>query len=395
MAHFTYTARNADGQRVTGRVAGPSAQAVLGELVARDLAPIEVDEIREGGLGQRRRVGVRAMSTAYRQLADLIRAGVPLLRALRLLGRSKSNPRLATVMARVAESVSEGENLADAMATHPEVYADIQVAMVRAGERGGFLEDVLTRMGNFLEAQAEMRGKVLGSLIYPAVLVAVMVSVIVLALTVLVPQFESFYANMDLPLPTKILLGMSAFLTQYWLVAIGVVVATVFGVRWLRRQPEFQVGWARFLLRVPRVGVLVRDLAVGRFARILGTMIENGIPMLVALRISKDAAGNVVLAEAIENATEAVRTGEPLSDPLQASGLFSDEVVEVIRVGESANNLDVVLSTLADTLEKRIDRQLTAAVRLIEPAILLVMGVAVFFLFGALVVPMLQMSSQV
>ncbi len=298
-------------------------------------------------------------------------------------------------MAQIADDVADGGHLADAMAAHPDIFPDIQTAMVRAGERGGFLEEVLERLGNFLENQAEMRSKVVGNLVYPAVLGAVMTAVIIFALTVLVPKFESFYAKMDLPLPTKILLGASALMTEHGLIVAAVAIAAILTVVWARRQPDFQRRWAGVKLRLPRIGALSRDLAVGRFARILGTMLENGIPMLTAMQISRDAAGHPILADAIGEAAEAVRTGESLSDPLAASGLFTDEVIEVIRVGESANNLPVVLGALADTLEKRVDRQLTAVVRLMEPILLLIMGGLVFFIFSALVVPMLQMTSQV
>ncbi len=393
MATFEYIARDGSGQRIVGRLAGASEQAVLSELHARDLAPVRVQELKERR--SRRRVSARQLATSYRQLSDLLRASVPMLRALRLLGRSKSNPALAEVWARVAEDVSEGARLADAMGQFEQVFPNVQLAMVRAGERGGFLEDVLERMGTFLEQQADMRGKVIGNLIYPALLLAVGVGVLVWAMLVFVPKFEQFYSRMEVPWPTQALMTGSDLLQSYWLVLVGVIVAAVVGFIWARRHAPFRRRVATMVNRTPRLGTLVQAMAVARFARILGTLLENGIALLTAMQISRDAAGHILLEEAIEDATEAVRSGESLSDPLAASGMFSDDVLEMISIGESANNLAPVLINIADTIEKRIDRMLAIFLRLIEPLLLMGIALIVVFIFVALIVPMLQLSSAI
>lgn len=393
MPTFTYTARDAAGQRVTGQLAGASEAAVLGELQSRRLAPVSVTELVEKST--RRKVSVRVLATAYRQLSDLLEAGVPILRSIRILGRSKSNPQLAEVMAQIADEVADGTALADAMAAFPEIFPAVHVAMVRAGEKGGFLEDVLQRLGKFLEWQAEMRAKVIGNLVYPAVLAAVMIGVIIFALVGLVPKFKTFFTNADMPAATKLLMGLSDLLVERWGLLIVLLVILVGFLGWARSQPGVRRHLALAVLKTPKIGTLVRDLAVARFARMLGTLLENGINMLAALQISKDATGHVLLSDAIAEATESVRAGESLAEPLGASGLLEEDTVEVVSVGETANNLPDVLSNLADTLEKRADRQLVAAVRLMEPAMLLVMGGVVFFLFLALVVPMLQMTANV
>jgi general secretion pathway protein F/type IV pilus assembly protein PilC len=267
--------------------------------------------------------------------------------------------------------------------------------MVRAGERGGFLEPVFARLGAFVEHQADMRGRVIGQMIYPAVLLAVALGVIVFFLVVLVPQFEENLARRELPAPTKLVLGTSEFVTASWPWLIALAVLLGAGVAWARTLEPVRRGWARLQLRIPKVGGLVRDLAVGRFARILGTMLENGIPLLAAMKIAKDATGNVILAEAIDRASESVQAGETLAAPLGESGLFSEEAVEVIAVGESANNLPEVLVTLAESTEKRVNRLLEALLRLMEPVILLALGGLVMFMFLALVIPMLQANSSV
>jgi len=393
MSTFTYVARDRSGRRVTGTLAGQTEQAVLAELESRELAPVEVAPVRERRR-MRRGVPTRHLATAYRQLADLLRAGVPLLRGLRLLGRGRASPRLASVMQRVAEAVADGSALADAMATHTDVFPDVQIAMVRAGERGGFLEEVLGRLGGFLERQADLRSRVIGNLAYPLVVLMAGLAVVTWAMIYLVPKFEDFYDRIEIPFATRVLLAISNLLVHRWPLLLLVIAAVVAGGWWLRRRPGVHRWIAGAQLRIPRLGPLMRDLAAGRFARVLGTMLGNGIPMLTALRVSRDAAGNPRLADAIEAATEAVRRGEPLAAPLAESRFLSEDAIEVIAVGEAANNLPSVLITLAETLETRVDRQLELFVRLMEPLLLLLLGSVVFFLFMALVVPMLKISSS-
>jgi len=389
---FTYVARSPAGERVAGTLETASEQAALQELASRGLAPVKVTEAtpsrRRGA-----RVSVRRLASAYQQLADLLRAGVPLLRALRLLARSKSDPRLAAIMGEIAAAVADGQRLADAMAQRSDAFPPIQVAMVRAGERAGFLDQVLARLATFLSHQADLRAKVLGNMIYPCVLLLVGACVVIGALVFFVPRFEDFYKDMALPLPTRLLLGTSRILTAHgWLVLVGTVLAGA-ALAWLLRRPGVRRRLAIWQLRVPQLGPLVRNLAVARFCRILGTMLNNGIPLIQAMRISRDAAGHPLLEEAIDAATDAVRHGDPLAAPLGRSGLFDEDVVEMIGVGESANNLDEVLVGIAETIERRVDRMLAIALRLMEPLLLLTLAGVVIFIFIALVVPMLQMSA--
>lgn len=394
VAHYAYVARDPGGRRLTGTLAAASEQAALTELAGRELAPVAVRQVRDLPRVQRR-LSARKLATAYRQLADLLRVGMPLLTALQLLGRGKSSPRLAAVMSEIADEIAEGGRLADSMGKRPEIFPTIQVAMVRAGERGGFLESIFARLGSFLEHQADMRARVLGNLIYPVVLLTVGGAIIVAALVFFVPKFRSFYSRIELPLPTKILLWASAFLTEHWAVLIAAVVVAVAAYAWISRRPGVRAAVARWQLRVPGLGPLISSLAVARFTRILGTLLANGVPMLGAMQISRDAVGHPLLARAVDEATDAVRAGESLAKPLAASGMFAEDVAEMIAVGESANNLADVLTTIAETIEKRIDRMLGLFVRLMEPLLLLCLAAVVLFIFIALIVPMLRMSAAI
>jgi general secretion pathway protein F/type IV pilus assembly protein PilC len=391
---FSYVARDASGNRVAGRIESGSQSAALAELAARGLVPVQLDEARarvdRGG-----RVPTRHLAQAYRQLADLLRAGVPLLRALRLLGRGRSNPRLAGVFASIAEEIAQGERLADCMARHPRIFPTVQVAMVRAGERGGFLEGVLARLGTFLVQQADTKAKVVGSLVYPVALLVIGVVLVVVMMIFFVPKFKDFYKNIELPIPTQILLGTSDLLTQHWIIVLVLLACAVAAIVWARGNARARRAAVDLVVRVPLIGPLLKGVAVARFARTLGTLLENNIPVLQAMQISRDAAGHPTLAESVDHAIDAVRTGEGLARPLSASGFLEEDVVEMITVGESANNLAQVLLTIAETLEARTERSLALLTRLMEPALLLALAGLVFFIFMALVVPMMRLSSAV
>lgn len=396
MGQFVYTARDPRGERVTGTLAGATEQVVLAELAARELAPVRIDAVRERpslGVLSGRRISSRRLARMYRQLADLLRAGVPLLRALRLLGRGKADPAVAKVMSKIADAVADGQRLADAMESQRDIFPPIQVAMVRAGEAGGFLEQVLARLGDFLEHQADLRARVVGNLFYPAILLSLALVVVIGALVFFVPKFETMFSRIELPLPTIILLGASNTLTDHWMWILLALAGAATIAMWLLGQPAVKRAIAHWQLRAPLIGPFIGGLAVARFTRILGTMLANGIPLLAAMKISRDAAGQIVLAESIDQAAEAVRAGESLASPLAQSGMISEDVVEMISVGEQANNLPEVLITIAETIEKRIDRMLALLLRLMEPVLLVLLAGVVVFVFVALFLPMLRMST--
>jgi general secretion pathway protein F len=393
VAVFAYSAREQGGRRVEGRVEGSSRGAAISDLQGRGLFPIHVRE-SSPVRSHSGRVPARRLAAAYSQLGDLLKAGVPILRALELIGRGKAHPRIAAAMSMVSVRVAEGERVADAMQAVPGTFPPIHIAMVRAGERGAFLEGVFSELGMFMEHQADRRSTVLGNLIYPAVLILVGVGIVVAAMVVFVPKFRDYFQGMELPFATKLLLGISAFLTTWWPVLLLFIIGGAIGFFFLRKQPAMKRRLAAIQLRLPLFGSLTRVLAIARFSRMLGTLLENGIPVLAAMRISRDSAGNILLEEAIDNATDAVGGGESLAPPLGKSGLFDEEIVEMIAVGEAANNLPTVLLGIAGSFERRTDRILALLLRLMEPVLLLALAGAVLFIFLALVVPMMQMGSQ-
>jgi len=377
---------------VTGELAAASEQAVLAELESRRLTPVSL-ECREEAPGRGRRVSVRAMGTAYIQVAELLHAGVPLLRALRLLGGRKSNARLSAMFKEIGEAVAGGMDLGDAMEAQGAAFPRVHLAMVRAGEKGGFLEQVLMRLGQMTLAQAEMRAKVIGNLVYPTMLVVFGSVVLGVVFGVFVPMFKGMFDTIQggLPWITRVVFGLSAAVGRYGPATLVVLaIAGTAGWRFARR-PVVRRRIERWRTFAPVIGPLTRALATARFCRMLGTMLGNGVPMIQAMQIARDAAGNGVLEEAIGAAVESVRAGQPLAAPLGASGVFEDDVVEMISVGEAANTLDTVLVKIADTIEGRIDRMLGAVVRLIEPVLLVVLAGAVVVVAVALILPMTQL----
>jgi general secretion pathway protein F/type IV pilus assembly protein PilC len=392
---FEYTALSGTGERVAGILAGASEHAVLVELESRRLVPVSVTE-REERAGRGGRVSGRSLATSYLQMSDLLRAGVPLLRGLKLLAGRRAKPAVSAVFRALAEAVEKGADLGAAMANQPSIFPPVHVAMVRAGEKGGFLEDVLARLGTLVMKQAEMRSKVIGNLIYPALLVVLGLSIGVIIFTIFVPKFRPMFANIKggLPLITRFVFAISDAVGKYGLVTLAVVSVLVVVVWRLSKRPEMRERIEVLKTRVPVIGGLVRGFATARFCQLMGTMLSNGVPMLAALKIAKDGAGNMLMARAIERASEAVKGGQPLAAPLAESGLLDDDVVEIISVGETANNLDEVLLKIGDSIETRLDRMLGSAVRLIEPLLLLAMAGVVGTVAAALLLPMSRLSSS-
>jgi general secretion pathway protein F/type IV pilus assembly protein PilC len=299
----------------------------------------------------------------------------------------------------VKEEVADGSRLYDALRRHPRVFSELVVSMVRAGEEGGFLEDVLKRVAAFTDHQEDLKGRVVGAMIYPAFLAVFGTIIVAVLLVKFVPKFQPMFANMaerdSLPWATTALLAMSDAAQRYWVVAALVLFAAGWGLVQWRESERGRLAVDRFRLRMWGLGRIVRSLAIARFCRILGTLLKNGVPILQSLKIAKDATGNLVLSRAIEAASENISAGKSLARPLAASRIFPEEVVEMISVGEEANNLEEVLVDIADNLERRTNRELDMAVRMLEPLMLLVMAAIVLFVVIALLLPILQSSGIV
>lgn len=395
MGEFFYTAKTAGGENVTGTITAENEAGVLRILDEKSLFPISVVDKSEGVREQaaKRRVRTRDIGVMYGQLADLIGSGVPLLRALDSLIRSTVNRRLSQLLKEIRAAVADGKSLTEAFRQFPEVFPPLHTTMVQAGERASFLEDVLRSLSGFLERLDELRSKVIGSMIYPIILSAVGLVVLVGALLFFVPRFEPLLANTKMLLPTEVVFLMSRALRLFWpvlLIAGGGGAALLWGTLKSVSGKRFIERWR---LKIPVVGTAMRMVAISRFCRILGTMLANGVPLLQALAISKDATGSTLLADLIAQAAENVREGKPLTEPLREGGLFPDQILAMIAVAEESNRLDKVLVNISDTVERRTNRQVDQAVRLVEPLILCAVAVAIGFLALGLLLPIFTMAS--
>lgn len=389
---FEYIAIDSKGSRVAGAIAGTSEGAIAAELESRQLTPVSVSEQRARRSAQGR-VSARKLGASYQQLGDLISAGVPLMRSLEILSNNRGSERLRTVFTDLRDRVSDGSDLADAMDAQGGFFPPIHVAMVRAGERGAFVEQVFARLSQFVTRQAELRGRVMGALTYPAFLIGLGSLIVIALFTFFVPKFRGEFERLDdLPFLTHIVLGVADAFTRYGLVTFSILAVALCALWWWTRREESRRTVNVWLTGAPLVGPLIRSLAAARFCRMLGTMESNGVPLLSALAISKSAAGNVRMEQAISDATDAVRSGKTLAEPLGQSGLFDDDVVEMISVGEAAGNVDQVLMRTADTIEARVDRLLGTLVRLVEPCLLVALALVIGGLAVGLILPLVQLS---
>ncbi len=401
MPDFRYQARELSGKQVSGVLTATSEKDALSILAARSLFPMSValtEQSKQQASAGSRRVPTRYLTVFYNQLSDLLKSGVPLLRSLQLLEDQTSNPVLRAVVQDIREQVADGTRLNDAMRRHPRTFNFLSISMVKAGEEGGFLEEVLSRIAVFNEHQEELRGRVTGAMVYPMFLMTVGLAIVTVMMIWFVPEFASMFDRMQdqgtLPWATTTLLSISDLIQQRGLLLLAVLGGVIFGIVYYIQTPEGSRNLDRLKLRLPGLGGILQSLAVARFCRMLGTLLKNGVPILQSLRIAKDASGNVILAEAIGNAADNVSSGQSLAVPLRASGQFSRDLIEMIAVGEEANNLENVLINVADNLEKRTSRRIDMVVRLLEPMLLLVMAAVVTFVIAALLLPVLNMSSN-
>lgn len=398
MAKFQYTARTEAGEKVSGAFEAETEAAVLRLLEEKRLFPISIfgGSGAKGDKGQRRRgwVRTRDVGLMYGQLADLIGSGVPMLRSLDSLIRSTTNASLLAILKEIRGFVAEGKSLTEALREFPRVFPPLHTAMVQAGERADFLEQVLRSLSDFLERLDDLRSKVLGAMIYPMLLTVLGTTVMIGALIFFVPKFEPLLGAVKKPLPTELIFALSKAVRSYWYVLL-IALGGVGALAWTNLTSKSSRRWMEmWRLRLPVVGTALKMLAITRFCRILGTMLVNGVPLLQALKISKDATGSALLAERIAEATESVRDGKPLSGPLAVGGLIPEQILAMIMVAEESNKLDKVLLQIADTVERRTNRQVDQAVRLVEPAILCVVAAGIGFLALGLLLPIFTLASS-
>ena len=396
MPKFQYTARNLSGGKVAGLIDADGEGAAMQLLERKELYPVDIWNTEDKADNRlfRGRISNRDLGVMYGQLSDLLGSGVPLLRALKSIVKSTVNKRLKGVLGDIHNSVADGKALYESMAEHHNIYPELHTVMVQAGERASFIEEVLESLSVFLERLDELRGKVLGALIYPVMLVMLGGTVMVSALVFFVPKFEPMLAGIEKPMPTEVIFFLSESIRNYWAI-IAIAIGGLVAFFWSAMQSQSSKrAMERWRLKIPVAGTAMRMVAITRFCRILGTMLANGVPILQALAISRDATGSALLAENIDEAIKNGRAGEPLTEPLKGGGLFPEQVLAMISVAEESNQLQKVLLHIADSVERRTNQQVDQAVRLIEPVILCMVAAGIGFLALGLLLPIFTMASS-
>jgi type II secretory pathway component PulF len=394
MPVFTYEAIEPSGSRTAGKVSARNRAAALDEVAQKGLVPVSVDEDRAGEPVARAarstggRVPQNAVETFSRELANLLAAGVPITRGLSILRRESSNPAARAQWSAIFDDVSGGMPLAEAMARWPKSFPAVYVAMVHAGETGGFLDVVLMQIAEFRARERDLKGKFRNAMAYPSILAVLAVGVLIFLMTFFIPRFSGIFASVggNMPGLTLAIVAISKFMTDYGPGILVVLAVLVLVLRRVLKSPAGQLAAQQATLRLPVIGKLAARFALVRFCRMLGTLLGAGVPLVASLRVAREAVGNRVLADAVGQSIEQVQKGKGLARSLAGnSRLFPGSVIEMIAVAEESGRLDTELKRLATVNEEELDRQLRTAVALAEPILLFVMAAIV----GTIVVGML------
>ena len=407
MPVFEYTALNEKGKKLKGIIDAQSSGAARQKLRESNIYLIELLESsgkKKESLLQRRagglfgKAGAREVTVMTRQLATLLGAGLPLVQSLNTLIAQTSHPHLKKILAQIKEEVNEGSSFSQTLTHYPEVFPAFYLNMVRAGEASGTLHLVLERLADFSEKQQALKGRIRAALAYPLFMFLVGSVVLFFLVTFVVPNVTRIFDEMHqtLPLITIVLIGVSRFLeTFWWLIVAGVGAGAVSLHSFLSKTERGRALRDRIVLRLPVIGPMNRKMAVARFSRTLGTLLESGVPLLASLEIVRNVVGNALISDAVRRAGNDVREGQSLSAPLARSGLFPAIAVEMISVGEQSGNLEPMLYRIADAYEKEVESSITMLTSLLEPVMILVMGLIVGFIVVSILLPIFEMNQLV
>ena len=403
MGAFEYVAVDQAGRQQKGVLEGDTARQVRQMLRERGLLPMDVNEVVERehrkrmGFGLRRGISAADLALTTRQLATLVRSGMPLEEALLAVGQQAEKPRLKSILLGVRSRVMEGHSLADGLAEFPQAFPEIYRATVAAGEQSGHLDPVLERLADYTESRQQLRQRVSHALIYPVILTVLAVLIVSGLLVYVVPKVVGVFENTGQALPvfTRILIAVSDFLREWGIWLLGLLAIGVFVFRRMLRQPAFRRRWHAFLLRLPVVGRLVRGINTARFTRTLSILAGSGVPVLEGLRIAGDVVANLPMRDAIEEAAVRVREGAPLGRSLAVSRLFPPMTMHLISSGEASGELETMLERAAANQEREVDSLVGALLSILEPMLILLMGALVLAIVMAILLPIFQLNQLV
>jgi type IV pilus assembly protein PilC len=406
MPSYNYKAKTAAGLVMEGTIDADEQRAaveklrgqkmVVLEIAEKSISPIDKFKAAIGWKKGKKEIPSRDLSLFSRQLSTLVGAGVPIVQSLGILESQAENPNFKEVLAAVKSDIEAGLSISDALKKHPNAFPDLYCSMVKAGELGGILDTILERLTAYLESSEALKAKVKGAMMYPAIVLSICSIVTVFLMIFVIPTFKKIFDGFGraLPLPTQVLMDISDLMKHRWYVIVAAPIvawqafirfyATPYGHKWVDGQS----------LKAPVFGPILKKVAVARFTRTLGTLIKSGVPIMQALETVAQTAGNVVIAEAVNSTRESIREGGHLSDPLKKSGIFPNMVTSMISVGEETGALDIMLSKIADFYDQEVDTAVKGLTSLIEPIVIVVMGVIIGTIVVAMFMPMFEIGGM-
>ncbi len=410
MPLFAYSAVDAQGKTHQGTLEANNAADAAAAIKKKGQFPTNISETTAaaagktpskgfsfkfslGGGGGTGKVPSKTLTVFTRQLSTLISAGLPLLRSLRTLGKQEKDANLKKIMLGLSESVEGGTTFSEALSQHPKAFNKLYVNMVKAGELGGVLEIVLTRLAEFAEKSQRIKGKVTSAMVYPLVVLTIAVGIVTFLMLFIVPKFEAIFKDMlggrPLPFITQVIMDLSRFIQGNFLLIAGVIIVAVFAARFAMKMPGVAAAVDNYKLKIPLFGDMLTKTSVARFSRTLGTLVSSGVPILQALNITRDTAGNLRVSKAVESIHDNVKEGESMVTPMEASGIFPPMVVSMVQVGEETGQLPDMLTKVADVFEEEVDNAVSGLTSLLEPVMIVLLALVVGTIVVALFLPLI------
>jgi type IV pilus assembly protein PilC len=399
MPVFTFSGKSASGEKVSGERTAASKDALIAQLRRERITPGPVRQkgkefsMPTFGSGK---VSTKEIAIFFRQFSVMIDAGLPLVQCLEILAANQENPAFQKTLTGVRTTVEGGATLANAMRQFPNVFDDLTTNMIEAGETGGILDIILQRLALYVEKAVKLRSAIKSALIYPVAVVGMAFLIVGALLKWVVPIFANLFVGLgvNLPMPTRIVMGLSAFVGQFWWFFFVGLAAIFVGLKYIRKHPKGRFYFDLALLKLPVMGMLLRKIAVGRFTRTLGTLITSGVPILEGLAITARTSGNAVLEEALMKVRKAIEEGRTIVDPLKDSGVFPNMVTQMIGVGEATGAMDNMLQKIADFYEDEVDAATKDMLAMLEPLIIGLLGVMIGGIVISLYMPLFSMISK-
>jgi type IV pilus assembly protein PilC len=399
MPVFTFSGTNASGEKVSGERAAENKSVLKSQLAKERITANSIKEkgkefaLPTFGSGK---VPTKDIAIFFRQFSVMIDAGLPLVQCLEILGNNQENPTFQKALTGIRQTVEGGATLSNAMKQYPKIFDDLTTNMIEAGETGGILDTILIRISTYVEKAVKLKSAVKSALIYPVSVISIAVLIVGALLKFVVPIFANLFAGLgvELPTSTRIVMGLSAFVQNFWWVIFVGVAVLVVAIKQVRKDPRGRYLWDKMMLHLPVFGMVLRKIAVARFTRTLGTLITSGVPILEGLSITARTSGNAVLEQALIKVRKAIEEGRTIVDPLKESGVFPNMVTQMIGVGEATGAMDAMLQKIADFYEDEVDAATKDMLTLLEPVMIAFLGVAVGGIVISLYMPLFSMIGK-